>query len=175
MSATDSRFQRARRHLELFEEPWKKHHREAMHCRDLEEFIAEGKMLFTYLDGLNRSWRELVFRGCEDFSKEEEQFVRENFERWLVVSDSITADIERNEREFGKVEGADEHRARQAAVRDMLRNWIPPARTKVAALQVHDVSEEEADELRQLLERQKAGKPRIEPLSLRETDASRLR
>ena len=63
----------------------------------------------------------------------------------------MTAGLADLETKFGNIAYADAIRQRQDRARQTLANWTPPALARSPALRVWDVSEEEADELRDLL------------------------
>jgi hypothetical protein len=168
MSAASSRFENARKHLDVFEESWKADHEEAMLCRDFEAFLAQGILVFEYLASLDRSWRDLVYRGVEKPDPEAEKAVRESLSRWLRVADELTTEMEQFERTFGMVEGADKIRSYQAKARALIKDWISPAPARAASLRVWDMTEEEADGLRELLSAPPGapGRLKVEPKPL---------
>jgi hypothetical protein len=177
MSATKTRFRRAQRHLEAYEEPWKTGHDEAMRCRDFEAYIAEGVMVFEYIDVLNRGWRECVFRGFEEYDPLDDEAVKGCFVRWLAVADGAIAALADFEHAGYSVDGAEKLRACVEQVRTTLHDWVAPSMSKAAGLRVWNVANEEADELRALVNSPdgSAGRPKWEPVSLPEGDPSKLR
>jgi hypothetical protein len=174
MSSVATRFQSARKFLDAFEESWRADHEEAMRCRDFEAFLAYGHFAFEYLDWLNRTWRESVFRGVEPVDPEVERLLHASFVRWLEVADRVTADMQAFEQAYGVVEWADKVRSEQSQARAILKGWTSPAPARSVGSRIWEVSEEEADELRALLDAPPGapGQLKVEPKSLPMRDAS---
>ena len=177
MSTMTSRFTSARRHLDVFEEAWKADHAEAMRCRNVETILAQGVMVFQFIEWSNESWRERVYRGIEPLTPADEQAIKSAFVRWLALTDEVTTELVQLEAAFGIVENGDTIRDCQTRARRTLANWVAPVLARSPAMRVWDVSEEEADELRDLLN-SPAGSPgrlTCEPKSFPVSDASVLR
>src|SRR5713226_4918551 len=171
------RFLSARRHLDAFEESWKSDHVEAMRCHDLEATLAQGVMVFQLVEWLNRSWREHVYRGIEPFAVDDEQAIKGTYTRWLRLTDEVTAELAELKSQFGELAHADTIRRCRERAQKVLANWTPPALARSPGLRVWDVTEEEASELRDLLNAP-AGAPgrlAVEPKSIPVADASALR
>jgi hypothetical protein len=176
MTATTNRFTSARRHLDVLEEAWKADHVEAMRCRDLETILAQGVMVFQFIEWSNESWRERVYRGIEPLTSEDEQAIKSAYIRWLALTDEVATELVQLEAAFGIVENGDTIRDCQSRARRTLTKWVSPVLARSPAMRVWDVTEEEADELRELLNAP-AGAPgrlKVEPKSIPVGDASVL-
>jgi hypothetical protein len=176
MSA-DLRARNARRQLEAFEEAWQQDYAEAMGCRDFEASLELGVWVFDYLDHVYQTLREQVYRGVTEASPELAEGEKTCYARWLKVADSLSGELERLQDTFGVVEGAAEFRQRQELARERLRNWTPPALARSVAARVWDVSEEDADRMRNLLDAPAGAPGRLkwQPKTLPPGDASLLR
>jgi hypothetical protein len=152
MSATERRFESARRHLDVFEESWQPDHDAAMRCRDFEDFLAELVMIFRIVDRACRTRREDVYRGEQEPDPDDDRFEKQLYERWLRAAERAAVNLGRFEREFPSVVGSEEFRECRRVAETALARWVPALPARSVGLRVWDVTEEEADELRTLLD-----------------------
>jgi hypothetical protein len=175
MTTTPTFLNSARRHLEVFEESWKANHFAAMECRHFEAFLAEAVMVFGLLHETSRQRREYVFRGLEEPNSGDDDFEKHLYERWVHVAACQVEKLQSLERVFGVVEGAERFRDCLHKAQMFLANWVPATVAKAPGSRMHEVTEEDADELRSLLEQQgEGGRPKWEPRSIPVSDPSVL-
>jgi hypothetical protein len=176
MTGTRNRLRRARKYLEAFAESWKLDHAVAMDCCDFEEHLTEAVRVFELVDDLVRLRRACVFRGVEEPNTELDQAERELYEGWLRLIEEDVGQLEELERTFGTVEGMDAFRACQQRARSFLANWAPAILAKAIGSRMIEFSEEDADQLRALLEAPpgSSGRPKLDPRSIPIADASQL-
>ncbi len=162
MDAVETPFKSAHRHLDVFEESWKSAHVNAMKYYDFETFLAEGAM---------------VFRGIEELSPQLDEAEKEFYTHWLVLADAVAQVLAAFEKEYRDVKGADEFRKCQELARERLAKWVPAVPTRTVGFRVWDVSVEEADELRDLMNAPPdgPGRPKWQPKELPDGDPSMLR
>jgi hypothetical protein len=171
------RARNARRQLETFEEAWQQDHAEAMQCRDFEASIELGVWVFDYLDHVYQTLREQIYRGITEGTPELTESEKTCYERWLHVADSMTDPLQQLQDTFGVVEGVAEFQKRIELARERLRDWKPAALARSTAARVWDVSEEEADQIHNLLNTPLGAPGRLthKPKALPPGDASMLR
>jgi hypothetical protein len=153
MSAMKNRFQSVRKHIDVFAESWKADHAEAMRCRDFEDLLAQGLMVFHYFDDLCQLRRGVVFQGLQDPIPELDEAEKECYAHWLEVSQEVGEGLAEFEKEFGTVERADEFRKCLARTQFLLAHWAPAVPARAIGSRAHDVSAEEADELHAFVKR----------------------
>ena len=156
---------------------WKAEHAAAMQCRDFEKLLAETAKVFELMDELVRSWRECVFRGQEASYPEFDAAEKQLYGDWLRFVERAIPQLESLERTFGVVEGADEFRSCVEKARSFLANWTPARVSTAVGLRSQDLTEEDADEIRGLLNQAAGapGRPTRMPRSLPTGDPSLLR
>jgi hypothetical protein len=120
------------RHLEAYEEGWKRDHDEAMHCRDFEEALAFGIAIFCALVQVDVARRHRVERGLEGPDPDEDEGMRESFRRWLRPCAQVLAALKTLEGKFGAVEGAADFRRCCEEAEEIVTEWRParPAATE---------------------------------------------
>ena len=91
-------------------ETWKADHREAMHCRDIEEAIEIGLAILNNIRRRGEHWAREVEEGRVLFSWDGSQEVAELYRWWQSRSANLLQAIEACEREHYQVEGADRFR-----------------------------------------------------------------
>jgi hypothetical protein len=177
MTGTRNRLRCARKYLEAFEESWTTDHKAAMDCHDFEERLREAVRVFELMDDLVRVRRQCVFRGVEEPNAELDQAEKELYESWLRLMDEDVGQLEELERTFGSVEGAEAFRTCRERAHSFLASWAPAVLSMAVGSRVIEFSEEDADQLRALLNAPAGapGQPKLEPRSIPTGDASRLR
>src|SRR5688572_10091585 len=110
MSPIEQRHRPVHRQLEVYQDSWQRDHNEAMACRDVEDTLAVGISLFHLLERAERSWRDRVFRGAEDYSGEQDEAIQGLYRAWLQVSAEVRDAVPDFENRFGSVDGAAEFR-----------------------------------------------------------------
>jgi hypothetical protein len=176
MTATRTRLASARRYLEVFEESWKADHDGAMRCRDFEETVVEAVKVFELVDELVRWRRECVFRGVEEPNPQLDEEEKALFTDWLALVEDAMPRLEALEKTYGIVKGADRLRACRERARSFLAQWRPAVLSMAVGLRMQELTEEDAEELRALLEQPSpAGRPRWEPRPIPPGDPSLLR
>src|SRR5438067_1520686 len=103
MTTAQRRYSPVRRQVEAYEESWQKDHA-ALQCWTCEDTIAVGLATCMLLERVDRSWRDRVFRGVEEYSAETNDLYRTLFQVWLRVTESVLDQAARLEKEFGTVE-----------------------------------------------------------------------
>lgn len=161
MSAVGTRLAPIQKQLEAYEESWREDHKAALRCRDVEEVLAVGTMIFQLIQRLEQSWRDRVFRGTEEYTAEEEAAIQRYYRAWLPLSEKVLSELLLLERPFGSVEGADELRRCTEQVREILSAWSAPQLSAAVGLREMQLDEQGARELRTLLDR--AGTPETPP------------
>jgi hypothetical protein len=177
MAEQRTRLASARRYLEVFEESWKADHDDAMRCRDFEEIAAEATKVFELVDELVRQRRECVFRGLQDPNPQLDEEEKNLYADWLRLTEEDVPHLEGLEKTYGVVEGAERLRACREKARTFLAKWAPAVPSMAVGLRVHDLTEEDADELRALLNAPPGAPGRLkwEPRSVPPGDPSALR
>jgi hypothetical protein len=152
MSAPTSRFDSVRKHLDVVEDSWKADHHAAMRCRDLEDYLAQATMVFHLIDRIGRTRREHVFRGLEEPNPQLDEAEKDLHARWLNFATVLEQPLRQFEQAFAQVEGAAEFRECQVTARRALENWRPAVLARAVASRIHDMSDEDADQIHDLLQ-----------------------
>ena len=76
------------------EEPWKKDHKDAMACVNLERFVAYGIWLFYELHRHEETWRASVARGVIPYSEDAQKEMVELVQLWLKPCECIEQGIQ---------------------------------------------------------------------------------
>ena len=182
MSVLDLYRRSAQRRLDLLqeevrEEPWKVAHREAEACGYFE--LATGHVLemLHYFREIEKRWRTAVYRGTEPPGGQKTEWLKEGFVKWLDLARVMDETIRSFEQRGYDIDCAENLRQAIADRVEALANWNPPLPARSPAMRVEDISEEEADALRAILDAPAGspGKLKIEPLQLPEGDPSLLR
>jgi hypothetical protein len=151
MATTRTRFDSAQKHLKLFEDSWKTDHEAAMRCRDFEEYLAEAVMVFGLLDDVSQLRREYIYRGLEEPNAEIDATEKDLYGRWLAMVEDDICNLETLQQSFGVVEGADKFWACIQKTRSFLQTWAPAVQAKALGSRVVEFSEEDADQIKALL------------------------
>jgi len=162
-------------YLELLEESWKRGHTEAMACGLLEDELAVAVMLFGLQKDLAQRRRARVFRGLEEPNPELDAAEENLFRRWLVIAEDQMRMLQQYQHASVVVEGADRFQTALNEVRTLLAQWTPALPAMAVGSRVHDISEEDADEIRELLKAKDRGRFRWEARAVPEGDPSKLR
>lgn len=168
----------AMRHLEVYE-AWQADHEWAMVCRDLEEWLNEGVRVFEMIRYEDRVARVGIMGGlfpAED-AAEIERWFRLGYERWLRIARSGTDAVRQCRQRFAHVDHADEYEECVRFAEGVVSGRPPAARAKAAGARFDELTEEEADELRGILESAPGlpGKLAWEPKKVPDGDPSLLR
>jgi hypothetical protein len=139
--------------VEAYQEAWMQDHQAAMECRDVEDTIAVGISVFQLLVQRQDSWRERVFRGTEEFSEEQNQFVLSLFRLWLRITDEVLTALPPLEEQFGSVERVGELRECASQARKLLDEWEPPQLSRAVGLREMTLTPDAASQLREMLAR----------------------
>jgi hypothetical protein len=179
MSVLDHYYRNAQRRLDLLqeevrEEPWKVAYREAEGCHFFELALGHVLEVIRYIREIDKSWRTAVYRGEENPIEGNDELIKGAFTRWLDLASSMERKIRYFEQRGYDIELAAEIRGSIEATERTLGNWVPPVPARSPAMRVEDVSEEEADGLRAVLEAPPGspGKLNTAPLVLPEGDPS---
>lgn len=174
MNAIDVRYRSAQRHLDALEqdaaeEPWKAAHQEAERCHGFGRILDLMVNEFEGIRQTDRLWREAVYRAITPPDAAVDARSRDFFRRWLRLADSMHGTLDGYERSGHAVDNADEFRRCRQAAATLLAGWAPPLPSASPAMHVEDVSEEEADALRRLLQAPAGspGKLKVKPLAAR--------
>jgi hypothetical protein len=80
------------------DDPWKPDHDQAMACRDIEDLLADGILLFRRIGEIEAKYQRLAFASriedVEGFVKEIDDFYRawiEASQRWLMKAERMAA------------------------------------------------------------------------------------
>ncbi len=164
MSASRSRLTSARRYLEVFEESRQANHRAAMQCKDLEDILAEAVMVFQFADEAVRRRRQAVFHGLQEPIPQLDEEEKQLYAGWVALVEPDLSQLEQMEKTFGTIEGADQFRACVDRARAFLTRWAPAVPSMAVAHRALDLTEEDAEELREVLgDPTRGGRPRWEP------------
>lgn len=176
MAETRTRLSSARRHLEVFEESWKTDHDQAMQCRDFEDMLAEAVMVFQLVDEMVHRRRRAVFHAFWEPNPQLDEEEKQLYTTWLKLMEQDLPKLAELEKTF-TVEGADRFRACVESARTFLAKWAPAVPSMAVGLRVHDLTEEDAEELRALLNAPPGAPGRLkwEPRSIPPGDPSALR
>lgn len=177
MSAACHRLSRARRYFDVFEDSWKTRHKAAMECRDFEENLGEAARVFDLVHDLILARREAVYRGVLEPDASLDQEERKLYEDWLALIESDLPRVKELEASFGELENAAAIRACTEKARAFLDSWTSALPATAVGSRVVDFSEDDADELGELLKSPPgaAGRPTRPPRSLPEGDSSLLK
>lgn len=177
MDATQSRLSAARKYLAVFEESWQASHADAMRLRDFEEGLAHAVKVFELVDGLIQQHREDVFRGVAEPNPEVDIAEKDGYSLWLKLIDEDLPKLEELERTYHVVEGADQLRTCRARAIQFLQNWQPAKPALAVGSRVIDFDEEDADQIRGLLNAPTGavGRPARPARSLANSDPSAQR
>jgi hypothetical protein len=181
MGAIDVRYRSAERHLEALEldareEPWKAAAREAEGVYHYERALGMVISLFDIVAELNKSWRDAVYRAAEPFDRQKESFIKHLIARWRDLANAFMRTADFHERGYEIERAAELQRCRDTA-EETLAKWVSPRPSASPAMHIDDVSEDEADALRDVLDAPPGspGKLKIKPQSLPQGDPSLLR
>jgi hypothetical protein len=152
MTIAERRDSPVRRQVEAYEESWQKDHLALGQCWACEDTIAVGLATGMLLERVDRSWRDRVFRGVEDYSAEADDLSRTLFRVWLRVTASVLDQAARLEKEYGTVEGASELRQAEERIRVRLDEWQAPRLSRAVGLREMTLSPEAAAQLDQVLQ-----------------------
>ena len=140
---------RAIRHLELLEEGWKQAHDEATAFHEFEQALAESVAVFRIIQAWTAAVKRFAFQGAEEFESDWSESRRAH-ERWLTVAASRYAQVDRFEREFGRVRNGQELKECILSARDALVNWKPVPVPKALGSREIPISEDDAADLHAL-------------------------
>ena len=162
---------------EVREESWKAAYKEAEGCHFFELALDSTLAVFRFIREIEKSWREAVYRGIEAPSDGKDEWLREGFSLWLSLANEMDKSLRGFELRGYGIESAIEFRQTVESTRLALAVWVPPLPARSPLMREEDISDEEAAELRALLEAPSGspGKLRIAPRKLPEGDASFLR
>ncbi len=148
------------RQVEAYEEAWKNDH-DALEVRwALEDTISIGLATFTVVTCAEKSWRNRVFRGAEEYSEDANKFFFRLHEIWLSITGHVidlAADLDQGP---GTLEGADQLRDRSEIAKQHLGTWSRPRLSAAVGLREMSVPKEAADELNRIVTEAKSSPPK---------------
>jgi hypothetical protein len=169
---------RAQKHLDVYE-PWQAEHELAMACRDVEEWLNEGVRVFEMIRYEDRVYRIGVTGGLfpTNEAAEVEEVFQERYRQWLTVARSGAATVRACRQRFAHVDHADEYEECMQFAEGVVSGRPPATLARAAGARFDELTEEEADELRDLLKAPPGspGKLNWEPKQVPDGDASLLR
>ena len=178
MSAPTKHPSRAMRHLDIYE-AWKADHDWAMACRDLEEWLSETVRVFEMIKYEDLVARIQVMGGLQPASEAAgvEQFFHAAYERWLTIARSGASELQACRRRFAQVDHADEYETCVRFAEAVVAGRPPATFALAAGSRFDELTEEEAEELRGILNAPPGspGKLNWEPKKVPDGDASLLR
>ncbi len=174
MSASDVQFGPAQRQLRAYEESWQQDHDIAMYCGGIEEMLAVGLSTFQLLERVNRSWRDRVFRGTQEYREEANAALQSCYRVWLAVTEAVLAPVPTLEKQFGVVEGAADVRVCVAEARRLLDQWQPPRLATAVGLRDLTLTPQAVAELERFVQETTANPPPMPTRRLETRDASFL-
>jgi hypothetical protein len=139
------------RQLEAYEEAWKKDHDVLKVCWALEDTISIGLATFTVVRRAEKSWRDRVFRGAEEYSEEANKFFFRLHEIWLSITQHVVDLAADLEQAYGTLEGADQLRDQAEKAKQLLETWSRPSLSAAVGLREMTVPKEAADELNRIV------------------------
>jgi hypothetical protein len=159
MSLLERRRSPVYRQVEAYEESWKRDHDAVAECWGWEDTIAVGISTGSLIERVERSWRDRVFRGVEDYCEEANTFFRALLDLWLRITDQVLAEATQLEKTYASVEGAMELREIEERLRNHLSAWQPPRLSMAVGLREMTLTPEAAAELDRLIEEAKKNPP----------------
>jgi hypothetical protein len=157
-----------RRQVEAYEESWRKDHEALKVDWALEDTISVGLATFTVLQRAERTWRQGVFRGAEEYAEETNKFFVGLNQVWLSITEHVVACAAELESECVTLEGVDQLREQAHQVKQHLETWKSPSLSAAGGLHEMDLlSEERKQELLAFWRDVLSGK--IQPEVLRNT------
>jgi len=162
---------------EARDEAWKDAYLEAERCHFFELALGSVLELFKFIQEIERSWRAAVCRGIEEPDQRKDGLVKKCFVRWLDLGKSLSKTIAEFEHLGFRLEHYEQFRQAIATAEQTVARWMSPRLSQSPAVRVWEVSEEEADAMRALIEGPpgSSGRMTIAPRQLPEGDASALR
>lgn len=151
MSIVQQRIGPVRRQLDTYEESWKRDHAAIQECWACEDLIHIGRSVGLILERFDRSWRDRVFRGVDEYLETDDELIRSSFELWLTVSTAILRWASRLEAAYGSVEGATEIREMIERVKGHFDRWQPPTLSRSVGLREVVLSSEAVEKLEETL------------------------
>jgi hypothetical protein len=149
-----------RRQVEAYEESWKNDHEALKVCWALEDTISIGLATFTVLKRAERSWRDRVFRGAEEYTEEANEFFFGLNELWLSITEHVVTRAADLHQECGSLEGADQLLELATEAKQHLATWKSPSLSAAVGLREMDVSSEAADALNRIVNDGRSSPPR---------------
>lgn len=169
---------RAQKHLDVYE-PWQEDHELAMACRDLEEWLNEGVRVFEMIRYEDRVARIGITGGLfpSEDAAEIERWFRDKYTRWLGIARSGADAVRACRQRFAHVDHADEYEKCVRFAEGVASGRPPATLARAAGARFDELTEEEADELRDLLKAPPGspGKLAWEPKKVADGDVSLLR
>ena len=168
------RFQNARRHLDGYEENWKRDHQDAMEFWAFQAFLAEGLRVYELIRDTSRLVRKAIYRGfIPPLDPAVASVEREMFEQWLKTAEWCVPQLERFEKEYGSVEGAEAFRGHLTEAKAFVADWRPQKVATAGGSRVWDVTAPQAAKMKSLLD--EAAPMRVTPQSLPAGDPAELK
>lgn len=125
-TTSTSPIDRALRHYNDDVEAWRRDHVAAMECRDLDDLLAIGNLLFERIDSRDRRRRESVDRGESPNDWRVDLAHAALYRRWAAPCQAVLDELARFEATGFEVEGAELFRANCRAAR---RRFVGDAST----------------------------------------------
>jgi hypothetical protein len=149
-----------RRQVEAYEESWKNDHEALKVCWAPEDTISIGLATSTVLQRAERSWRDRVFRGAEEYTDEANKFFFGLNKLWLSITEHMVARAADLEPDCGTLEGADQLREKVRQAKRHLETWNSPRLSAAVGLREMDVPREAADALNRIVSDAKSSPPK---------------
>lgn len=123
--------------------------------RPAVETMAVGVSVFHLLRERINAWEERVFRGTQDYSQDDDEFLQRQLRNWLRITDDILRNLTSIEASLDVVDEVDRLRANAAEARQVLDSWVSPQISAAVGLREMTLSVEGGAELERLLDRER--------------------
>ena len=150
-NASPTAYKLAHRRLQSIREIWHEEHVAAMDCLAFEAILEGIIELHDTMAGIFAKSRQDVFSGIEEPSAERDEHERSFLQFWSNLSSEMVPQLQKLEREY-QVAGAPDFRRCISEVQLRLANWKPALPSKAIGFRVDRLDEEEAADLRRIIE-----------------------
>lgn len=171
-NASPIAYKLAHRRLQGIREIWHEEHVAAMDCLAFEAILEGIIELHDSMAAIFAKSRQDVFSGIEEPSTERDEHERTFLQFWSSLSNEMVPQLEKLEREY-QVAGASEFRRCISEVQKQLANWRPARLSKTIGFRVDRLDEEEAADLRRIIEegaKTGEGRSKLPPSDIPEGD-----